>query len=82
VALGDELCQDHALRILTVGQDHARPGGRDGKRGHQHLAPPRDRMLENLDELVDRLLERPVIAVAVRRLKENIVVDCRDRSTA
>jgi hypothetical protein len=39
-------------------------------------------MLENLDELVDRLLERPVIAVAVRRLKENIVVDCRDRSTA
>ena len=47
------------------------PGGRDGKRGHQHLAPPRDRMLENLDELVDRLLERPVIAVAVRRLEEN-----------
>jgi hypothetical protein len=30
-------------------------------------------MLENFDELVDRLVERPVIAVAVRRLEENQV---------
>ena len=44
-----------------------------GKRRHQHLAFPRDRLLQDLDEFVDRLAEGSVIVVAIRGLEKDQV---------